>query len=97
MKVIRLQHMFGSGPQYITREVDKISNILPEDTATPLVYNLPSMTEDDNYTVIGWKFDWTNLYGTLGEGKYNFKLQAETFIISVTFEIDKNGQVSYEK
>lgn len=57
----------GTGLEYIWEEADKISNISSEDTEETLMYNLPDIAEDKNYTVINRNFNWTPLYGKLGE------------------------------
>lgn len=64
-----MQHLdlLGTGIEYIWKELDKISDISSEDTREELVYNLPMMTENEHYIVIGRKFDWTPLYGILEE------------------------------
>ncbi len=68
-----------------------------EDTAEPLTYNLPNMTENNNYTVVGWKFDWTELYGELDEGEYTFILSTkDSLYIKINFEIDDKGKIEYE-
>lgn len=69
MKILKILHLDlpGTGVEYIWKEEDKISNILSKDTEETLIYNLPSITEEENYSVIGRKFDWTKLYGKLEE------------------------------
>ncbi len=37
--------------EYIWQEVDNISNILSEDTEETIIYNLPNMTEGDQYSI----------------------------------------------
>lgn len=58
----------GTGTEYIWKELDKISDISSESTEETLTYNLPSIKEGEDYYLIdGRKFNWTKLYGTLGE------------------------------
>ncbi len=73
-------------------EVKKISNILSKDTG---IYK----NEDNKYIK---KYDWTNLYGTLGEGEYKFNAgkyspNEKHFEFTINFKIDENGQVMYKK
>lgn len=51
--------------EYIWKEVNKISNFSNENTEETLAYNLPNMTEKENYLVVGRKFNWIKLYGKL--------------------------------
>lgn len=53
--------------EYIWQEVDKISDISSKDTEETLIYNMPNMTDNVKYNVIGRKFNWTNLYGKLDQ------------------------------
>ena len=62
---MRIQILFfldilGTGSEYIFKEVEKISNISSEKTVT--IQNI------DNSTIIK-TFDWSILYGKLGERK----------------------------
>ena len=58
----------GTGTEYIWKELDKISDISSESTEETLTYNLPNIKEGEDYYLIdGRKFNWTKLYGTLGE------------------------------
>ena len=62
---MRIQILFfldilGTGSEYIVKEVEKISNISSEKTVT--IQNI------DNSTIIK-TFDWSILYGKLGERK----------------------------
>ena len=55
--------------------------------------------EDNKYIK---KYDWTNLYGTLGEGEYKFNAgkyspNEKHFEFTINFKIDENGQVMYKK
>lgn len=47
--------------------MDKISNISSEDTEEELIYNMPNMNNNEHISINGRKFNWTNLYGELGE------------------------------
>lgn len=69
MKILNILPLdtLGTGLEYIWEEADKISNISSEDTEETLMYNLPDIDKDKNYTVIRRKFNWTPLYGKLGE------------------------------
>ena len=58
--------ILGTGAEYIWKELDKVSNISSESTEEPL-NNLPEINEEENYLIEGRKFNWTKLYGTLGE------------------------------
>ena len=64
---ILLLDLLGTGTEYILEEVKKISNISSESTEETLTYNLPNIAEGDKYFVEGRKFNWTKLYGKLGE------------------------------
>lgn len=57
--------LFGVGTKYILQELPKISDIPYQDTEEDLVYNLPNMTENENYHIEGRKFNWEKLYGKL--------------------------------
>ena len=79
----------GTGLEYIWEEMRKNSEIKIEDTIENLVYNLPNMEENEHYTVIGKKIDWTNLYGKLNDGKYRLVFSGEaSFPIIIEFSID---------
>ena len=69
MQKILFIHIFGTGSEYFLEEVGKISDVPSKDTAELLTYNLPMMTENEDYKVIGWKFDWSQLYGELSKRK----------------------------
>ncbi len=55
------------------------------------------MTEDNHYTIIGWKINFSKLYGELSEGEYEFMRISERFSIRVKFVVDKEGKVSYSE
>lgn len=52
------------GLEYIWKEVDHVSDILSKDTEEELIYNTPNTEVDKQYIR---KFNWTKLYGELGE------------------------------
>ena len=81
----------GTGSEYIWDELEKNLDIKIEDTIEDSIYNLPNMTEEDNYHVTGKKIDWTNLYGELDNGNYRlvFSNNGSSSII-IEFSID-NG------
>ena len=97
-QILLHQAIHGTEPEYIWQEVNKISDISSENTEETLTYNLPSMNENENYLVEGRKFNWSELYGNLDEGKYRFVLSDDNAqIIRVLFQIDENGEISYEE
>ena len=55
----------GTGPKYIWENIEKISNLSTLDTEEEIV--LPDMTGNNQSKVSARKFDWTDLYGELGE------------------------------
>lgn len=63
----QLHHIHGTGLEYIWEETEKISNISYEATEEDVIFNMPDVTENENYKVTGRKFNWSKLYGTLGE------------------------------
>lgn len=80
----------GTGAEYIWEEIDKISDILYEDTE-----DIKSNTSKE---LIDRKFDWTQLYGNLESGKYKFYLIDEDCLgITIEFAIDENGNISYNE
>ena len=96
--VILYQDIHGTGSEYIWQEVNKISDISSESTEETLTYNLPDINENTNYLVEGRKFNWSNLYGSLDEGKYRFVLSDDnTQIITILFQIDNNGKISHNE
>ena len=90
----------GTGLEYIWEEMEKNSDTKIEDTMEDLVYNLPNMTENEHYTVIGKQIDWTDIYGELTDGEYRFTFSREgSFPINIEFEV-KEGKteiISIEK
>lgn len=88
----------GTGSEYIWEEVEKISDVESKNTVEDLSYNNPNKIENEYYTAIGKKCDWTKLYGELTEGEYEFVFSANSaFYIRIKFEINKNGEISYNK
>ena len=90
----------GTGLEYIWEEMEKKSNDNIEDTIKDLTYNLPNMTENEHYTVIGKQIDWTEIYGELADGEYRLMFSNEgSFPINIEFEV-KEGEtelISIEK
>ena len=96
--IILLLDIHGTGTEYIWKELDKISDISSESTEETLVYNLPNINGNGNYLIEGRKFNWIKLYGTLSEGEYEFILSDNNSLpIRVTFKINSNGKLSYDK
>lgn len=81
------QALLGTGVEYIWEEVPKLSNISSEDTGV--------FSEDSKEKIIKKKYDWTNLYGKLENGEYEFILSASQFTIRIGFNINTNGKISY--
>ena len=82
----------GTGLEYIWEEMEKKSNSNIEDTIKDLTYNLPNMTENEHYTVIGKQIDWTEIYGELADGEYRLMFSNEgSFPINIEFEV-KEGE-----
>ena len=97
-QILLHQAIHGTEPEYIWQEVNKILDISSENTEETLTYNLPNMNENSNYLVEGRKFNWSELYGNLDEGKYRFVLSYyDTQRITILFQIDENGEISYEE
>ncbi len=77
-------------PEYIWKEVSKISNISCEDTE--------DVKGDTSKELINRKFDWTQLYGKLEGGKYKFYLiDNDCLSITIEFSIDENGNATYNE
>lgn len=38
--------------------------------------------------------DWTNIYGKLESGEYDFSLTVEGFYIRIKFTVNENGEIS---
>lgn len=75
----------GTGLEYIWKEKDTISDILSKDTEI--------VQENDMQR----KFDWTDLYGELENGEYEFVLGDDDSIgIKISFKIDEDKNVSYD-
>lgn len=86
LKILQ-QDLVGIGLEYIWEEVPKLSNIPSEDTGL--------FTVDNTENIIKKKYDWTNLYGKLEDGEYEFVLSASQFAITIKFTINENGEISY--
>ena len=81
-------------PEYISKEVDKISNISCEETEENVVYNLQNIQVGENYKVIGKKFNWEKLYGTLEKGEYGFTYIVNNgFLVNIHFILNDSGEV----
>lgn len=80
----------GTGAEYIWEEIDKISDILYEDTE--------EVKRNTSKNLIDRKFNWTELYGKLESGEYKFDLFDEDCLgITIEFAIDENGNISYNE
>lgn len=86
----------GTGPEYFWKELDKIPGVLAEDTVEQLSYNLPNMDENTKYNVYGKKFNWSQLYGELTEGEYEFLLQSEIYI-KIKLTVSADGEITADK
>ena len=80
---------------YTHIEIKKIPNISIEDTVENKAYNLPNITENENYIVKGWKFNFSKIYGKLETGNYEFSLKSKSLLITIDFRIDERGKVKY--
>lgn len=89
----------GTGLEYIWKEVDRISNISSESTQETLIYNLPNISEGEEYFINeARKFDWSKLYGTLDEGEYEFILSDDNSLtIRILFTINSDGKLTYDE
>jgi len=77
----------GTGLEYIWEEAPKLTNVSSEDT----------VIVDNKEKIIEKRCDWTNLYGELKDGEYEFVLSASDFSIRIKFNINANGEISYNK
>lgn len=66
-------------------EASKISDVKSEETVTS-----ENIAED----TVRKTCDWTNIYGKLESGDYDFSLVAEGFYIRVKFAVNENGETS---
>ena len=91
--------ILGTGLEYIWKEVDRISNISSESTEETLIYNLPSISEGEDYFINeARKFDWSKLYGKLSDGEYEFVLSdGNSLAIRVLFTISSDGKLVYDE
>lgn len=74
----------GSGIP-LWKEATKVSNVKSEDTVTS-----ENIAED----TVRKTCDWTNIYGKLESGEYDFSLNAEEFFIRIKFTVNENGEIS---
>ena len=85
----------GTGSEYIMEELTKNPDILPKNTI--IYYSPETIEEKENTEYTGIRFDWSNLYGELGEGEYEFVYSAEgSFSIRIEFNINEGGVISYK-
>lgn len=87
---------YGTGTEYIWKEMPMKSNISFQSTVEDITYNLPNISAEENYTLTGRKIDWTNIYGELPAGEYQFSYYTYSpnmFFITLKFTIDQNGQI----
>lgn len=56
------------------------------------------MTNKGHLSVNGRKFNWSELYGKLGSGEYEFILSdySDTLPIRILFNIDLEGTITYK-
>lgn len=79
----------GSGKP-LWEEVTKVSEVKSEATVT---------AENVDNNTVGKICDWTNLYGKLEDGEYEFVMPADGFYIRIAFSINESGQaenINYE-
>lgn len=74
----------GSGIP-LWEEASKVSNVNSEDTVTS-----ENIAEDTVRKIC----DWTNIYGKLESGEYDFSLTVEGFYIRIKFTVNENGEIS---
>lgn len=74
----------GSGiPLWV--EATKVSDAQSEDTV---------ISENIAEDTVRKTCDWTNIYGKLESGEYDFSLTAEGFFIRIKFTVNENGEIS---
>lgn len=72
--------------EQVWEEAPKVSSVESEDTG--------SYSENGN--TFTRTYDWTNLYGKLGEGEYKFRTSIKAdAVIEIDFTIDKDGKLTY--
>lgn len=74
----------GSGIP-LWEEASKVSDVNSEDTVTS-----ENIAEDTVRKIC----DWTNIYGKLESGEYDFSLTVEGFYIRIKFTVNENGEFS---
>ena len=75
----------GSGIP-LWKEATKVSNVKSEDTVTS-----ENIAED----TVRKTCDWTNIYGKLESGEYDFALStSESFGVRIQFSISENGEIT---
>lgn len=74
----------GSGIP-LWEEASKVSDVNSEDTVTS-----KNIAEDTVRKIC----DWTNIYGKLESGEYDFSLTVEGFYIRIKFTVNENGEIS---
>lgn len=74
----------GSGIP-LWKEASKVSDVNSEDTVTS-----ENIAEDTVRKIC----DWTNIYGKLESGEYDFSLTVEGFYIRIKFTVNENGEIS---
>ena len=74
----------GSGIP-LWEEASKVSDVNSEDTVTS-----ENIAEDTVRKIC----DWTNIYGKLESGEYDFSLTVEGFYIRIKFTVNENGEIS---
>lgn len=74
----------GSGIP-LWEEASKFSTVNSEETV---------ISEDITEDTVRKTCDWTNIYGKLASGEYDFSLTAEEFFIRIKFTVNENGEIS---
>ena len=74
----------GSGIP-LWEEASKVSDVNSEDTVTS-----ENIAEDTVRKIC----DWTNIYGKLESGEYDFSLTVEGFYIRIKFTVNENGEIA---
>lgn len=74
----------GSGIP-LWEEASKVLDVNSEDTVTS-----ENIAEDTVRKIC----DWTNIYGKLESGEYDFSLTVEGFYIRIKFTVNENGEIS---
>ena len=74
----------GSGIP-LWEEASKVSDVKSEDTV---------ISENIAEDTVRKTCDWTNIYGKLESGEYQFLLTAESFGLGIQFSISENGEIT---